>query len=184
MNSKYLFINLRRVGVFQLLFLMIVINYSFSQNSKVGWSSFNMGFAESKSSNTVVKSVVGQNFVGTSQQANVQILSGFLADSLFRSFLVAVKEDEGIPATYSLEQNYPNPFNPVTTIIYQLPEQGHATLKVFDILGREVVTLVDEKREAGRYEVKFGGSGIPSGIYFYRFQAGTFTETKKLILLK
>lgn len=85
---------------------------------------------------------------------------------------------------FSLSQNYPNPFNPSTVIIYQLPVSAIVTLKVYDLLGREVASLVDEYKPAGKYEVDFDGSQLPSGIYFYTLTSGNFTATKKLLLLK
>ncbi|NOX18493.1 MAG: T9SS type A sorting domain-containing protein [Chlorobi bacterium] len=85
---------------------------------------------------------------------------------------------------YALMQNYPNPFNPTTTIKYEIPETGFVTLKIYDVLGREVSTLVNAKREAGRYEAEFNARGLSSGIYIYRIQSGNFTESKKMILLK
>jgi len=88
------------------------------------------------------------------------------------------------PLSYELSQNYPNPFNPSTTIEYSIPMQSHVTMNVFDILGREVAALVNEKKEAGRYSVKWDATRIPSGIYFYRLQAGAFSNTKKLVMLK
>ncbi len=100
--------------------------------------------------------------------------------------VTAVEEYESaaIPAGFSLMQNYPNPFNPSTTIRYELPRESYVTLKVYNVLGQEVATLVNEKREAGRYEVEFDGAMQPSGLYFYRLQVGTYIETKKFLLLK
>ena len=89
-----------------------------------------------------------------------------------------------IPLKFSIEQNYPNPFNPTTTIGWQSPVGSHQTLKIYDVLGNEVVTLVNEFREAGRYEKTFNASQLSSGIYFYKLQAGNFTETRKMILIK
>jgi|GEM_PF-2411169 photosystem II stability/assembly factor-like uncharacterized protein len=89
-----------------------------------------------------------------------------------------------LPLTYALYQNYPNPFNPSTTINYNLPETGHVTLKVYDILGRVVATLVNEEKNAGTYSTVFYADKFASGIYFYRMQVGNFVQTKKLILLK
>jgi hypothetical protein len=91
---------------------------------------------------------------------------------------------ENIPVEYSLEQNYPNPFNPTTTIMYQLPKDGLVTLKVYDILGAEVVTLVNEEKVAGKYEVSFDASRLASGIYIYRLQANDYISVKKMVLLK
>jgi len=95
-----------------------------------------------------------------------------------------VVEVELIPVQYALFQNYPNPFNPSTKITYTIPELSFITLKVYDVLGKEIATLVNEEKPAGNYEVEFDSSELTSGIYFYRLQAGSFVETKKMILLK
>ena len=92
--------------------------------------------------------------------------------------------DNHLPAEYTLEQNYPNPFNPGTKISWQSPVSSHQTLKVYDLLGNEVATLVDEFKEAGSYEINFDASGLTSGVYFYKLQAGSFIEIKKMVLLK
>jgi len=92
---------------------------------------------------------------------------------------------------FKLSQNYPNPFNPSTKIKFTIPsvETGHAvslhtTLIIYDVLGNEIAPLVSEEKSAGTYEVDFDGTDLPSGVYFYRLQAGNFGETKKMILLK
>ncbi len=85
---------------------------------------------------------------------------------------------------FALSQNYPNPFNPITNITYSLPKSSNVILKVYDVLGREVTTLVNEEKHAGAYKVIFNGSNLPSGVYFYRIQAGGFVSTKKFILMK
>ena len=90
---------------------------------------------------------------------------------------------DGVKA-FSLSNNYPNPFNPTTTINYQIPELSFVTLKVFDVLGSEIATLVNEENPSGRYKAEFDATDLPSGIYFYRLQAGSFVETKKMMLLK
>lgn len=89
-----------------------------------------------------------------------------------------------LPAQYALYQNFPNPFNPSTVIRYQMPVNSRATLKVYDVLGREIATLVDGEQSAGTHSVTFNAAGISSGTYFYRFQAGTYSETKKFSVLK
>lgn len=91
---------------------------------------------------------------------------------------------ESVPSTFALEQNYPNPFNPETIINYQLSEKGNVTLKVYDVLGKEVASLVKEEKAAGKYEVKFDGSKLVSGVYFYQLRTGKFVETKKFVLMK
>jgi len=85
---------------------------------------------------------------------------------------------------YHLQQNYPNPFNPTTKINYQLPNMSLVILKVYDVLGKEIATLVNEEKPAGSYEVEFDATQLSSGIYFYKLQAGEFVETKKMIYLK
>jgi hypothetical protein len=89
-----------------------------------------------------------------------------------------------IPETFSLSQNYPNPFNPTTTIRFEIPEDSRITLKIFNILGEEVSTLVNADLKAGQHEYQFNSSNLASGIYLYRLQAGSFVETKKMILLR
>ena len=89
-----------------------------------------------------------------------------------------------VPLTFSLSQNYPNPFNPTTTISWQSPVGGWQTLKVYDVLGREVATLIDEYKPAGKYDVEFDGSNYSSGVYFYKLRDVNYTQIKKMILLK
>ncbi|MDP3830852.1 MAG: T9SS type A sorting domain-containing protein, partial [Ignavibacteriaceae bacterium] len=89
-----------------------------------------------------------------------------------------------IPNDFSLNQNYPNPFNPETIISYQLPVSGNTSLKVFNILGSEVATLVNEVQEAGTYDVSFNGKDLTSGVYFFRLQAGDFIKINKMTLMK
>jgi hypothetical protein len=107
-------------------------------------------------------------------------------DSVFSALIVtSVEEEIQKPKQFALMQNYPNPFNPSTTINYSLPESGLITIKIYDLLGREVETLVNEEKSAGNYSVQFSANNrFTSGVYFYRMQAGSFTQTKKLILLK
>ncbi|MBK8553313.1 MAG: T9SS type A sorting domain-containing protein [Ignavibacteria bacterium] len=89
-----------------------------------------------------------------------------------------------IPQTFSLAQNFPNPFNPTTKINFSIPKQGLVTLKIYDVLGKEVMTLVNETKAVGNYEVEFNGSNLASGAYFYRIESGEFTNIKRMILLK
>ena len=88
------------------------------------------------------------------------------------------------PSEYALQQNYPNPFNPITKIKYQLSQLSFLTIMVYDILGNEVATLVNEETPAGTFEVKFDATSLPSGIYFYKLHAGTFIEIKKMVLIQ
>jgi hypothetical protein len=93
-------------------------------------------------------------------------------------------ELNSIPLSYSLSQNHPNPFNPVTTIAYTLPKTSKVNIMLYNMLGERVMTLVDEEKSAGRYEMRINASHLASGIYFYQIQAGDFAESKKMLLLK
>jgi hypothetical protein len=96
----------------------------------------------------------------------------------------ATSVNQVAPLEFALQQNYPNPFNPTTEIRYQIPDLSHVTLKVFDLLGREIVTLLDDVQEAGYKSVEFDASAIANGVYFYRLEAKNFISTRKLIVLK
>ena len=93
-------------------------------------------------------------------------------------------ENEYLPTGYNLSQNYPNPFNPTTTIQYSVQSPGHVSLKVFNLLGQEVETLVNENKNTGNYQVNFNASRLASGIYFLQMRAGSFVSVKKMVLLK
>jgi len=97
-----------------------------------------------------------------------------------------IKEGQNsiLPTKYELSQNYPNPFNPTTKINFALPKSGFVTLKIYDILGREIKTLVNEIKQAGNYTVDFNASEFSSGVYFYRIESGTFSEIKRMVLIK
>ena len=111
----------------------------------------------------------------------------FLADYETGNILIVSDVEENhsnVPDNFILHQNFPNPFNPSTTISWQSPVSSWQTLKVYDILGNEVATLVNEEKPAGNYEVNFDASGLTSGIYFYQLKVGKFVQTKKMILLR
>ncbi|MGE5402781.1 MAG: T9SS type A sorting domain-containing protein, partial [Ignavibacteriales bacterium] len=93
-------------------------------------------------------------------------------------------ENTSVVTEFNLKQNYPNPFNPATTISYSIPKGAFVDLKVFDMLGREVSTLVSKEQSAGEYKVQFDASSLPSGVYIYTLQAGQFKDSRKLLILK
>jgi hypothetical protein len=98
--------------------------------------------------------------------------------------VTGVNNEQSNHSAMELLQSYPNPFNPTTTIRYQLTSLAHVTLSVFDLLGREVATLVDDMEEPGEKRATFDGSALASGVYFYRLRAGDFVQTRKLVLVR
>jgi len=104
--------------------------------------------------------------------------------SVFDSISSGVSSSDYMDYSYKLFQNYPNPFNPNTTISFSIPEQSFVSLKIIDLLGNTIATLMNEEKPSGNFEVEFDGGNLSSGVYFYRMQSGKFTDTKKLILLK
>ncbi|MBX2990980.1 MAG: T9SS type A sorting domain-containing protein [Bacteroidetes bacterium] len=105
--------------------------------------------------------------------------------NLYNSLILSTPSTEnGVPSEFFLAQNYPNPFNPTTTITYKLPTAAGVTLTVYDMLGREVATLVDEVKTAGEYAVQFNTSGLASGVYFYRLSIPGSVATRKMMVVK
>ncbi len=117
----------------------------------------------------------------------VRIVSDFVQDFYESNFgypIVSVEDELQLVSNFKLEQNYPNPFNPGTTIKYQISEPGFVTLKVYDVLGNEIATLVNEEKPLGEYEVEFAEGRLASGIYFYQLKSGEHSAVKKMILLR
>lgn len=105
-------------------------------------------------------------------------------ESDFVGFATSVEENGTVPTVFNLDQNYPNPFNPTTIISYSLPEAASVSLKVFDVLGREVQTLVNDVKNAGTYTVEFNANNLPSGVYIYRIETPNYSSVKKMLLIK
>jgi hypothetical protein len=122
--------------------------------------------------------------------SNNSLNKPLLKVGIWGNTILDIQDEETIPSKFSLSQNYPNPFNPETAISYKLPAASKVSIKVYDVLGREVATLVDEYKQAGSYNVTFNARHlersreIQSGVYFYRLQTGSFSETKKMLLIK
>jgi hypothetical protein len=109
-----------------------------------------------------------------------QTITTFVSDPLS----VGNEAETEIPSGYALDANYPNPFNPSTIIAYAIPETGDVTLKVFDVHGREIETLIRGQVQAGRHQVRFDATGLPSGVYFYTLSAGDTTLRKSMLLVR
>ena len=122
---------------------------------------------------------------GTAANASTLKLDGIRIMKSWAALLTDVKNEfSTLPTTFELSQNYPNPFNPSTVIKYQVPQNTFVNINVYYILGNQIKTLVREEKAAGSYELKFDASNMPSGVYFYSIQAGAFSQTKKMILMK
>ena len=133
------------------------------------------------SSNTFL---LGIPFETIHTKANRDAVMTTVLNTLVITTSIARQEESTIPSTFSLEQNYPNPFNPTTTIRFSLANNEFVSLKIYDVLGKEISTLISEEMNAGTYTVNWNASALPSGVYFYRLQAKNFSETKKLVLTK
>jgi hypothetical protein len=134
--------------------------------------------------NWIVQDIIPGQYVDNLTFLGVAAFSIPGLDTKLTNEIVSVEDEKSIPNTFALEQNYPNPFNPTTKISWQSPVGNWQTLKVYDVLGNDVATLVDEYKPAGIYEVNFNALELPSGIYFYKLHIGSFVETKKMVLLK
>jgi hypothetical protein len=177
--------------VYSLLFLFIivpVVRGQSSQNLKLQTSVFDnggLGLSSPKSSSFFNSSIVGQSAgLLSSISQNFKASSGAAGALFGEAGPTGVEDVPALPTVYALEQNYPNPFNPATVITYSLPKQSPVTLKIYDVVGRVVATLIDETQAPGTYSVQFDASGLASGVYFYRLVAGQFVDAKKLILLR
>lgn len=120
--------------------------------------------------------------------SNEEYLKGCVIDEVVygdTSFPVGINDhQQGLNTDFKLEQNYPNPFNPVTTISWQSPVGGWHKLKVYDLLGNEIATILDEYRVAGKYDVEFNASSLPTGVYIYHLTVGGYSSKRKMILIK
>jgi len=158
----------------------------------------NLGFdIQRKGKDNTFQSVAFISGNGTTTETNEYSFTDKTVDAGLYTYRLMQKDYDGtfaysqeveveisLPLEYSLEQNYPNPFNPTTTISYSIPADNFVTIKLYDVLGNEVITLVNEQKQAGRYEMLFNASNIASGVYYYQINSGTFAQTRKLMLLK
>lgn len=155
-----------------------------AQNTQVKFPTFGSGFGVSNSANSGVTSAIGGIFTGTSESGTSTVTSGFLAYTVTSFITDAADRQQVIPKNFDLGQNYPNPFNPSTVISWQIPVDSYVVLKVYDILGNEISTLVNEERKSGVYQTRFDAATLASGMYVYRLSAGNNTFTKKMLMIK
>ena len=153
-----------------------------SEDLSLNFDNFSLSGGEIvRTSETEFSDEIGQFQAGSALSVPARSITTL---ALTGQAVTGINETNQRPSGFILRQNYPNPFNPVTTIHYAVPKKGKVSLKVFDVLGHEVVTLVDEIKPSGEYKIQFDGGKLASGLYFYRLQQNNLTETKKFILLR
>ncbi len=187
-KSKAILIRLAWLG---LILLTITVEFLPAQNYRLEKAVVDQGGRTSQSANYKVINAVGQPCpVSIIQSTNYVVSAGYLVG---KTKMTGIDEDknaaESIPTDFELYQNYPNPFNPITQIYYHLPRSMHVTLKIYNLQGHEIRTLVDEFQSAGNQSVVWDGlddldKKVTSGLYFYHISAGDFNATKKMIVVQ
>ncbi|MDR3669033.1 MAG: T9SS type A sorting domain-containing protein, partial [Ignavibacteriaceae bacterium] len=132
----------------------------------------------------VLSNIKGLNLTDNETLIRIKMAENLIAEAEHGEYKNSLTSKIDQPQSYELSQNYPNPFNPSTKINYQIPRAGNVSLKVYDILGRQIVTLVNEYKNEGRYSVNFNASRYASGVYIYQLRAGSFVSSKKMVLTK
>lgn len=173
-----------RIILFLMFFATMLHQLTYSQE-KVPRSVLGNGGAALSSGDFRMFGTLGQPIAGvTSNSSNIHKVGFWYIGIDLITSVEQVQTSDNLPTEFRLQQNYPNPFNPSTTIRFAIPRRSHVTLKLYDILGRKVATLVDERLQTGEHKVVFDASVLASGIYVYRIQAGKFVRSRKLMLLK
>ena len=173
------------------MLLLLVTGLTLQQNAEAQEAQVVMpnsvlgnGGAELSDGQYRIVGTLGQPIIGVAENPSDINRVGFWYLASHKLITDVEQNTNSIPKQFRLEQNYPNPFNPTTTIEFALPQRSAVTLKLLDILGREVATLVDDELEAGVHKVSFDAKDLASGVYFYRIQAEGFVRARKLMLLK
>lgn len=174
-------------------FLAMIISMlplaAWPQTSAIAWSSFGGGFSVSSSATTQLISLTCIPFISSAAGPSTVIKSGFLSGLPVPSGVTAIGVMIGVPTKFALHQNYPNPFNPSTRIEFDLPHQINVSLKVYDIVGRELTTMLNESMNPGYHRVHWNGRNkrgqqVPSGIYIVRLVTSEYSKSIKLVLMK
>lgn len=162
--------------------LLIFLQVSVFPQYQIPLSVFSGGGEKQSNSTYQLWGIANQSAVGKSSNSTYTAQLGFWFE--WQTVTDVEKDEDMLPLTYKLEQNYPNPFNPSTVIKFSVPERSSVVMKIYDILGSEVATLVDQEMDAGWYRVDFNASGYSTGVYIYRMKAGNYISTKKMLLIK
>lgn len=167
-----------------ILLLFLICSLAIFSQNQIPLNIIGSGGERSSNADFVLNSSTGEVFTGKSLNSSNQQHSGFwyiYSNSLTTSI---ESEEDIMPVNFKLEQNYPNPFNPSTIIKFAIAEQSTVVIKIYDITGSEVITLVNEEMDAGWYQREFNAAGLSSGIYLVRLQADNFVKTKKMLMVK
>ena len=171
-----------KFNFFALIITLLFIDVGFTQH-QISNSVISSGGHTITNANNILLSSVGEAFIGNATNATQQQQAGFWY--VYQQTTITDVDDEDLlPTVFKLEQNYPNPFNPSTIIKFAVPERSNVLIKIYDILGSEVVTLVNEEMDAGWYQKSFDAYSYSSGVYLFRMEAGTYLSTKKMMLIK
>ncbi len=172
-------------SAFLLLSVLLLFLFSgiLTAQNKIPFSVLSSGGERQSNANYVITGTLGQANTDLSTTTNFRLQSGFW-HLYYQDVVVNVEDEDILPLTYKLEQNYPNPFNPSTVIKFAVPQRTRVLVKIYDILGGELSTLVNEELDAGWYEETFNATALSTGVYIYRIQAGTYVNTKKMLLIK
>jgi len=171
------------IGVVLTAILVAIAACAASAQIGLGTGVFATGGGMMSNGTYAAAGTIGQSVIGRSTGATFAASAGFWGDG---GVILEIEEPPATetPTEFALRQNYPNPFNPTTSINYQIPNTSHVRLKVFNALGQEVATLVDEAQVPGYKSVEFDGARLSSGVYFYRLTTEDFVATKKIVLMK
>lgn len=163
--------------------LFVVLSLTIHAQNLLPFSVISSGGQNSLNESFIMNGTVGKAFIGKSVSVNNHQYSGFWY--VYKADIgTPVENEETFPTEFKLQQNYPNPFNPSTMIKFSVPERSNVLIKIYDILGGEVATIVNEEIEAGWYTRVFNATGYSTGVYIYRMQAGNYTQTRKMLLIK
>ncbi len=165
-----------------LLLLLFSHSHILPQN-QIPFTVISSGGGYQANSSFTLISTVGQAIINKSENTNHQALTGFWQMYL-QNVLLEIRDQNMLPSEFKLEQNYPNPFNPSTIIKFGIPERSNVQIKIYDLLGSEVTTLLDQELDKGWYDLTFNASRFSSGFYIYRMQVGNYISTKKMLIIK
>jgi hypothetical protein len=165
-----------------ILILLLIISNTFSQN-KISFGVIGNGGVKQANASYVIVGTLGQASTGNGANTVNQAQAGFWS-MYYQNIISKVEDDNVLPNEYKLEQNYPNPFNPSTKIKFGIPERANVVIKIYDVLGSEVTTLINQEMDTGWYVLEFDAAGYSTGIYICRMQANSYISTKKMLMIK